>query len=281
MAEYFETQDKAETFIAKTSRKPTFFGRVTTDFGEKWIVELTGRDPYQHFSHVEDHSGRIKLIRAIQEPTDINLAFTGGLGEHYCSQKCYDAGGATITKHFLQNYTGDCSVCRRPIRLGVTDLASMVCWKPGLFLFHCGSSSCIDAVRKHIRETHICAVCGAPVSAAKKQVTFDDFKDCPICKAKVKSSNFERHKTQCEMRQRMPHEGHEEARKSRETRRQEKQERYEKGRKALEQAEQQRRCRVQAMRKISRQCVMCGHPLNFINRLFAKDRHLGCRTFKE
>ena len=90
------------------------------------------------------------------------MALTGGLGEHYCSQKCYDAGGATITKHILDGWTGDCSVCRGAVSLRFGSAASMVCWKPGLFLFHCGSPACIGEVRKHVQQSQICAVCGAP-----------------------------------------------------------------------------------------------------------------------
>lgn len=95
------------------------------------------------------------------------MAFTGGMGERYCSQKCYDAGGATVTKHLLQNWTGDCSVCRGDVALRVGGAASMVCWKPGLFLFHCGSPSCVAAVRKAVRETDVCPICGSEVHGSQ------------------------------------------------------------------------------------------------------------------
>ena len=165
MAEYFPSPDEAETFIAQMSREPTFFGRVMTPHGQKWIVELSGRDPYQHFSEVEDYTERTKQVQGARQPTSI--AFTGGLGEHYCSQKCYDAGGATITQHVLQNWTGECSVCRGPVRLGVGGAraggASMVCWKPGLFLFHCGCPSCVAAVRARVQQHDTCVVCGSSI----------------------------------------------------------------------------------------------------------------------
>lgn len=54
------------------------------------------------------------------------MAFTGGMDERYCSQKCYNAGGATVTKHLLQNWTGDCAVCRADVVLRVGGAASMV-----------------------------------------------------------------------------------------------------------------------------------------------------------
>jgi hypothetical protein len=89
------------------------------------------------------------------------MTFQGGLGERYCSQTCYDRGGATVTSHLYQKWTGDCSVCRGPVSLRLGAPASMVCWKPGLFLFHCGSSRCVDAVKRHVQQTGICAICGA------------------------------------------------------------------------------------------------------------------------
>jgi|SRR3990172_10318899 len=161
MAEYFSTQEDADKFIAEIDTEPTFFGYVMTPHGMKWVVELTGRDPYQHFPKVEDHTDRMRSIRAARAPADVGITFTGGLGEHYCSRKCYNAGGATITEHLLRNWTGECSVCRGPVRLGLNNSASMVCWKPGLFLFHCGSASCVATVRSRVEESDTCAVCGA------------------------------------------------------------------------------------------------------------------------
>ena len=93
------------------------------------------------------------------------MTLTGGLSERYCSQKCYEAGGATVTQHLPQNWTGDCSVCRDPVSLQVGSPASMVCWKPGWFLFHCGSPSCVATVRTHVRQTAVCAICGTTVKA--------------------------------------------------------------------------------------------------------------------
>lgn len=97
------------------------------------------------------------------------MTFTGGLGERYCSQKCYDAGGATVTKHLLRKWTGDCSVCRGPVYLHVGSREGMVCWKPGDFLFHCGSPSCVEIVRNHVQQTDVCAICGTPLANDKNQ----------------------------------------------------------------------------------------------------------------
>jgi hypothetical protein len=91
------------------------------------------------------------------------MSLTGGLGEHYCSQGCYDKGGATVTHHLLSNWTGDCSVCRGSVRLRLGSTASMVCWKPGVFLFHCGSPNCVEAVRTHVQQTNVCAICGTRI----------------------------------------------------------------------------------------------------------------------
>jgi hypothetical protein len=50
---------------------------------------------------------------------------------------------------------------------------------------------------------------------------------------------------------------------------------------AKRKAEDERRANVQAVRKSSGQCIMCGERLNFVQKLFGKDRHGGCKSFKE
>ena len=40
-----------------------------------------------------------------------------------------------------------------------------------------------------------------------------------------------------------------------------------------------KRARVQAARKSEGQCIMCGQRLNFVQRLFGKDKHGGCTSF--
>lgn len=52
-------------------------------------------------------------------------------------------------------------------------------------------------------------------------------------------------------------------------------------RRQAQKAEDERRSRVQATRKSSGQCIMCGHRLNFLQKLFGKDRHAECKSFKE
>ena len=44
-------------------------------------------------------------------------------------------------------------------------------------------------------------------------------------------------------------------------------------------AEDERRSKIQAMRKSSRQCVMCGQNLGFFSKLLLEDRHEKCKTF--
>ena len=87
----------------------------------------------------------------------------GGLGEPYCSERCYELGGQTIAREVLSGWEGDCSVCRREINLGVGGPASMVCYRPGEFLYFCGDPSCVEAVRGAVRGSS-CVVCGAPAS---------------------------------------------------------------------------------------------------------------------
>jgi hypothetical protein len=87
----------------------------------------------------------------------------GGLGEPYCSEHCHELGGQTIAREHMNRWTGDCSVCRGPVALSVGSSASMVCWKPGQFLYYCPSPSCVATVRQHVAASTICVICGAPV----------------------------------------------------------------------------------------------------------------------
>jgi outer membrane protein assembly factor BamB len=50
---------------------------------------------------------------------------------------------------------------------------------------------------------------------------------------------------------------------------------------ARRRAEEERRAAVQATRKSSGQCIMCGERLSFMQKLLGKDRHGACRSFKE
>lgn len=42
-----------------------------------------------------------------------------------------------------------------------------------------------------------------------------------------------------------------------------------------------RQTEIRNARKAQGQCVMCGKPLGFLQKLAGKDRHAGCKTFKE
>lgn len=50
---------------------------------------------------------------------------------------------------------------------------------------------------------------------------------------------------------------------------------------ARRKAENERRTSVQATRNHLGQCTMCGRRLTFVQKLFGKDKHGGCRWFKE
>lgn len=50
---------------------------------------------------------------------------------------------------------------------------------------------------------------------------------------------------------------------------------------AKRRAEELRRSEVQTKRRASGQCVMCGQPLGFFQKLLGKDRHNSCSRFKE
>jgi ribosomal protein S14 len=52
--------------------------------------------------------------------------------------------------------------------------------------------------------------------------------------------------------------------------------------KRLKQAAQEREEREeQEKRRQSGQCIVCGQRLTFVQKLFGKDRHDGCKSFKE
>jgi hypothetical protein len=88
------------------------------------------------------------------------------MDEPYCSQECYDAGGATITTTLLQGWSGDCSVCRQPLEIAFGTPGSMVCFKPGLFLYFHQEPACADAVTAKLSELTECVVCGKKLDRA-------------------------------------------------------------------------------------------------------------------
>ena len=50
---------------------------------------------------------------------------------------------------------------------------------------------------------------------------------------------------------------------------------------ARRKAENERRSGVQATRRSSGQCIMCGQSLSFVQKLFRNEKHGGCQLFKE
>lgn len=152
-AEQGRSADAHLFFIAKTDKE--------SSVRESSVKKLT--DPAL-LANIAETDKDWNVCRAARQTLgDQSRKFVGGLGEHYCSKECYDLGGATITFHLLLQRTGYCSVCRKPITLQVGGRASMVCWKPGLFLFHCGSPDCVQAVKSNVQASPVCAICGKPV----------------------------------------------------------------------------------------------------------------------
>lgn len=244
---------------------------------------------------------------------EVRMTFIGGLGELYCSQKCYDAGGATITKHLLENWTGDCSVCRKPICLSFGSSASMVCWKPGLFLFHCGSPNCIDEVMTSVRQSDVCAICGAPVSVKKcdfcsKAINEKEMKVAPgsavvyvtkggfvpthvgsgqlaalsaqmgISKAQIWATTVNQNPTAdwgfCESCWR-EFKNYQQDYQQKQAR-ESRQRKETKRREAMPRTEDERRKPIIEQRKRQKVCYFCGRPLGLIYKMLKLTHHLNC-----
>jgi HEAT repeat protein len=133
-------------------------GKLGEDAERAKLAALHAGDPFR----LLDEEERQPLEPAFRRPDGGGKAIRGGLGEPYCSERCYELGGGTITRELLSGWRGDCSVCRKPIKLSVGGRASMVCYRPGEFLYFCGDSSCADAVKQAVRGDS-CVVCGAYV----------------------------------------------------------------------------------------------------------------------
>lgn len=88
----------------------------------------------------------------------------GPMGETYCSERCYELGGQTVARHVIHGWVGDCSVCRGDLRIGPGQSGSMVCYKPGLFLYFHQQPSCESAVRAELAKGTPCVVCGTSVT---------------------------------------------------------------------------------------------------------------------
>ena len=73
----------------------------------------------------------------------------------------------------------------------------------------------------------------------------------------------------------------EKARKEQEEKRRAEEQKRRQAEEARRKAEDERRASVQAGRKSSGLCVMCGRRLSIVQKLFGKDRHGGCTSFKE
>jgi len=72
-----------------------------------------------------------------------------------------------------------------------------------------------------------------------------------------------------------------EARREAEAPRRKAEEKRRKEEEARQKAEDERRASVQATRKLSGKCTMCGQRLGFFLKIVGKDRHGGCMTFRE
>lgn len=87
----------------------------------------------------------------------------GGLDEPYCSEACYERGGATVTTTLLQGWVGVCSVCKQPLEVRLGQQGSMVCSAPGAFLYFHQNDECDRAVAEAVRTSRVCVVRGTSI----------------------------------------------------------------------------------------------------------------------
>jgi HEAT repeat protein len=97
--------------------------------------------------------------RAAAGPAD-RTPRSGPMGERYCSEHCFELGGQTVARHQLGGWTGDCSVCRNDLAIGPGQMGSMVCYKPGLFLYFHQERNCEEAIRGELALGTECVICG-------------------------------------------------------------------------------------------------------------------------
>jgi hypothetical protein len=82
----------------------------------------------------------------------------GGLGEPYCSDRCYQEGGKYGAAVRLKNQTGVCGFCQRPVQAsmyGETNCAVIPYEGVNLFVCH----SCVSQATEYLRNYRKCCMC--------------------------------------------------------------------------------------------------------------------------
>ena len=82
----------------------------------------------------------------------------GGMGEPYCSAKCYNDGGRYASSVMLQGQSGVCGFCQKPVRASMYGEATCGAVPyEGMTLFVC--TSCAQKARRHFMNYHKCCMC--------------------------------------------------------------------------------------------------------------------------
>jgi len=84
--------------------------------------------------------------------------YHGSLSEPYCSQACHDNGGLYVLSTMLQNQTGVCGFCQRPVKAsmyGIPECAAIPF--EGKTLFVC--TACVDKAKLYMSSYQKCCMC--------------------------------------------------------------------------------------------------------------------------
>jgi len=84
--------------------------------------------------------------------------FSGGFGEPYCSHECFDKGGSYASSVMLQNLSGVCGFCQKPVKAsmyGVSECGAIP--YEGVTLFVCLSFA--EMAKSHLNTNPKCCMC--------------------------------------------------------------------------------------------------------------------------
>jgi hypothetical protein len=82
----------------------------------------------------------------------------GGLGEPYCSDRCYTEGGRYASAVMLKHQTGVCGFCQKPVQASMYGAATCaIVPYEGVNLFVC--VNCTSKAREYLHTYRKCCMC--------------------------------------------------------------------------------------------------------------------------
>ena len=82
----------------------------------------------------------------------------GGLGEPYCSDRCYTEGGRYASAVMLKHQTGVCGFCQKPVQASMYGAATCaIVPYEGVNLFVC--ANCTGKAKEYLRSYRKCCMC--------------------------------------------------------------------------------------------------------------------------